>query len=98
MTARACAHATQRVDLRRAAAVTAGRLTGTASRLLGRGGGTALPGLVATRLDPTLLTSLSAQLSHGLTVLTGTNGKTTTARLLGSIAQAAGLAPLSNES
>ncbi len=50
---------------------------------LGRGGGTALPGLVAEKLHGGLLQVLSGQLS-GTIVVAGTNGKTTTSRLLAS--------------
>ena len=48
------------------------------SRVSGRGGGEALPGLVAERLDPHLAGRLAEQLRHGVILVTGTNGKTTT--------------------
>lgn len=50
---------------------------------LGKGGGTALPGLLAYRLNKKLLPHLSQQLS-GSIVVSGTNGKTTTSRLIAS--------------
>lgn len=53
-----------------------------ASRWLGRGGGLALPGLVAEKLDPNLAAKLIKQLSGGVIVVTGTNGKTTTTKML----------------
>ena len=81
---------------RLALAVAAGRATGRVSRLLGRGGGTALPGLVAERIDPHLVANLAAQLGRGAITVTGTNGKTTTSRLLASIADAAMLPVLHN--
>jgi UDP-N-acetylmuramyl tripeptide synthase len=86
------------VSVRRAAAVNAARLSGVATRALGRGGGTALPGLVATTLDPGVIADLAAQLVNGVTVVTGTNGKTTTCRILADLLRAAGYRPLRNQS
>ena len=84
------------LDVRRATAVAAGKLSATVTRLLGMGGGTALPGLVAARLDPRIVRDLSAQLMHGSVVVSGTNGKTTTARMLSAILSDASFAPLRN--
>ena len=53
-----------------------------ASRALGRGGGTALPGLVAERIDPQIVRDLGRQLGGGRVLITGTNGKTTTSRIV----------------
>ncbi|MGD0765017.1 MAG: Mur ligase family protein [Dehalococcoidia bacterium] len=83
---------------RLAAAIAAGKLAGRASRVLRRGGGTALPGLVAERLDPRLVARLAPRLGQGSLVVTGTNGKTTTAHMLSSVATAAGYLPLHNRS
>jgi UDP-N-acetylmuramyl tripeptide synthase len=80
------------------AAVTAGKASALATRILGRGGGTALPGLVAQTIYPDILRALTARLPGGAVVVTGTNGKTTTSRMLGSILEAAGLKPLHNRS
>jgi UDP-N-acetylmuramyl tripeptide synthase len=79
-------------------ALLAGRVTGEVVRRLGRGGGTALPGLVAGRLAPGLVEAAVAQLGHGAVTVTGTNGKTTTAHLLAGIARSTGLRPLANSS
>ena len=68
--------------MRRTAAVWAGKATGALSRLTGHGGGTTLPGDVARAIDPTVLRKLTSDLTEGSIVITGTNGKTTTARLL----------------
>lgn len=87
---------TSPIAWRRAVAVAAGKLAGTASRALGKGGGTSFPGLVATRLDPNLVGDLAAQLACGSMVVSGTNGKTTTARMLAVIVSDAGFAPLRN--
>jgi len=78
--------------------VIAGKLFGAASRGLGRGGGTALPGVVAQRIEPRLVSRLARQLGGGRALVTGTNGKTTTARMLAEIAVAAGATPVHNRS
>ena len=61
-------------------------------------GGTALPGLVATRLDPHILRGLTARLPGGSAMVIGTNGKTTTTRLLATILALAGLKVANNRS
>jgi UDP-N-acetylmuramyl tripeptide synthase len=66
------------------------------SRLLGRGGGQALPGLLAERLDPNLAGKLAARLPHGVILVTGTNGKTTTTRLIAAALEAHGERVLTN--
>jgi UDP-N-acetylmuramyl tripeptide synthase len=87
-----------RPPLRAIVAVAAGKALGVASRRLGRGGGTALPGAVAQRIEPRLASRLARQLGRGRAMVTGTNGKTTTARMLAEIAAAAGAAPVHNRS
>lgn len=52
------------------------------SRLFGQGGGTAAPGLIALKIYPRLLSYFSSQFKKGTILITGTNGKTTTARLI----------------
>lgn len=79
-------------------ALAAGRLAGAASRALRLGGGTAVAGLVAQRVDPALVERLARGLGHGCAIVTGTNGKTTTARMLAAAAREAGLYPLANPS
>ena len=83
---------------RERAAVLAGRLAGALARRAGRGGGTALPGLVAGALAPRLLEGRAAALGHGAVLVSGTNGKTTTTHLLAAIAGGAGLGVVSNRS
>ncbi len=68
------------MEPRTQAAVLAGKLTRAATRRAGRGG-TALPGLVAERIDKDVVARLADQL-HAAVLVTGTNGKTTTARML----------------
>jgi len=65
-----------------------------ASRL--RGGGSALPGLVVERLDPRFLSHALADLPGGVVVITGTNGKTTTTKMLVAILREHGLTVFSN--
>jgi lipid II isoglutaminyl synthase (glutamine-hydrolysing) len=60
------------------------------SRTLGRGGGHALPGLIAERLDPHLARKLAGGLPHGVILVTGTNGKTTTTKLIRAALEASG--------
>ncbi|MDO8616675.1 MAG: MurT ligase domain-containing protein [Dehalococcoidia bacterium] len=82
--------------IRRAAAIAAARAAAALSRRLRFGGGTALPGLVAQRIHPDIVRELAAGLGAGSVLVTGTNGKTTTARLLRNILQEAGLKPVAN--
>ena len=84
------------MPLRTAAAVTAGKGAALASRLLGRGGGTALPGLVAERFDPQIVAHLGRQLGRGRVLVTGTNGKTTTSRIVAQALEEGGLPYLHN--
>jgi UDP-N-acetylmuramyl tripeptide synthase len=83
-------------DLRLAAALATAKGTYRATQLLGRSGGTALPGLAAERVDPRLIGKLAARLPEGVIVVAGTNGKTTTARMLADILTTAGKTVLNN--
>jgi lipid II isoglutaminyl synthase (glutamine-hydrolysing) len=85
-------------SLRDRAALLAGRGAGASARRLGRGGGTALPGLVAGAIASDLVRSLAESLPQGVVTVTGTNGKTTTAHLLSAILTEAGFEPLANRS
>lgn len=69
-------------------AYVAAKSTKTLTRILGREG-TSLPGAVALRLHPRVLADIRKHLAHVILV-TGTNGKTTTTRILADIARAAG--------
>ena len=81
--------------LRLLIATTVGRLAGRLSRLLGRGG-TALPGLIAERIDPRAIEKLVAGLPDGVVVVTGTNGKTTTTKMLAAVLEADGRRVVTN--
>src|SRR6266446_6145624 len=82
--------------MRRTAAVWAGKATGALSRISRLGGGTTLPGDVARAIDPDVLRKLSRDLEQGAIVITGTNGKTTTARLISGLLEGAGQSVVSN--
>lgn len=77
------------MNLRSRMAVWMGKTLVTATRMAGRGG-TTLPGAVARKVAPDLLRTLAAQPREGVVAVTGTNGKTTTAKMLSSICEAAG--------
>jgi len=85
-------------DVRTAVAVNTAKLAAALSRRLGLGGGTALPGLMAEAVAPGLAARLARELGHGCLLVTGTNGKTTTARLVRNIVRAAGYRPVHNGS
>jgi UDP-N-acetylmuramyl tripeptide synthase len=74
------------------------RAIGSASRLTGRGGGTTLPGRVLLRLDAHAIGRLAAGLSGPVTLISATNGKTTTAGMLGQVLSRAGRKPIHNRS
>jgi UDP-N-acetylmuramyl tripeptide synthase len=70
-------------------AIAVGKTSGMLARRLGLGGGTNLPGTLARRVDPQVLRSLVAALPHGVVLISGTNGKTTTSRMLAAILEQA---------
>jgi UDP-N-acetylmuramyl tripeptide synthase len=74
------------------------RAAGALSRRLGRGGGTSLPGKLLVRWRPEVIRDLAAALPAGTIVLSATNGKTTTARLLAACARAGGHRLVTNPS
>src|SRR5680860_732946 len=85
-------------NLRLSASVVAAKVTAAGIRALGRGGGTSGPGLVAERIDPGMLTKLTSRLEHGAIVVAGTNGKTTTSRMVADILVANGHRVVHNRS
>jgi UDP-N-acetylmuramyl tripeptide synthase len=72
------------------------RAVGAASRASGRGGGTTLPGRLLLRLSPDAIHRLGAELERGVTLVSATNGKTTTAGMLAAVLAAEGRAPVHN--
>lgn len=83
-------------DLRLPAALVAGRAAATLSRRLGRGGGTVISGHIVPRLAPNALRTLTRRLPLGSIVVSGTNGKTTTTRLIAHTLEAAGYRAVHN--
>jgi UDP-N-acetylmuramyl tripeptide synthase len=77
------------------AKLTAARAVGAASRASGRGGGTTLPGRMLLRLAPDALGRLGGDLSP-TTIVSATNGKTTTAGMIAAALEAAGRHPVHN--
>ena len=77
----------------------AAQLTTAGLRRTGRGGGTAAPGLVADFVDPEHPAQDSARrLDRGVVVVAGTNGKTTTSRMIADMLEADGARVVHNRS
>lgn len=67
-------------------------------KIIGRFGGTALPGLVGLKLCPGLINQIAEKNNLSSVVITGTNGKTSTARLLGAVLTEKQISFISNSS
>ncbi|MFT4187473.1 MAG: MurT ligase domain-containing protein [Aeromicrobium sp.] len=78
----------------RRSTIVVGKLVRALARL--RGGGSALPGLVIERRDPGFVPSVLAQLPRGVVVVSGTNGKTTTTKMVTELLQSQGLKVFTN--
>lgn len=61
-----------------------------------RGGGSALPGLVVDKIDPGFLARVLGRLPYGVVAVSGTNGKTTTTKMIVEILEAQGLRVFTN--
>jgi UDP-N-acetylmuramyl tripeptide synthase len=79
-----------RLPMRARVATTVGGAAATVSRLAGKGDGSVIGGVISLRLAPDLLSLLAA--GRQVVLVTGTNGKTTTTKLI-----TAALAPLGGE-
>lgn len=77
------------------ATVAAGRFVRFASRVT-KHGGSALPGKVVEKIDPGFLTRTLGQLPLGVVLVSGTNGKTTTTRMVASMLSDLGLKVFTN--
>lgn len=73
-----------------------GKLVKKAMRI--RGGGSALPGLVVEKLSPNFLKNALSNLPKGVVVISGTNGKTTTTKIVVDLLRAHGLSVFTNRS
>jgi len=76
-------------------AVLLGKLIAYFTKILKIGGGSAAPGLYALKIYPKLVEKLSQQIPRNV-VITGTNGKTTTAKMLAHFAKNSGLKTIRN--
>jgi UDP-N-acetylmuramyl tripeptide synthase len=82
------AESTQPLSPRARLAVTAGRAAAAVSRAAGRGSGSVIGGRVALKVDPDLLSRLAEHLE--VVLVSATNGKTTTTRLIAEALRAGG--------
>ena len=71
-----------------------GKAVRTIARI--RGGGSALPGLFVEKIDPDFIKRTLAQLPHGTVVISGTNGKTTTTKMVVALLESQGLKVFTN--
>ncbi|HLW46774.1 MAG TPA: Mur ligase family protein [bacterium] len=78
------------LNVRLSTAIALGKTAATLSRVLGRGGGTTMPGRVARAVEPDVVGLLARRLTGGTVLVAGTNGKTTTAHLIAHIMRAEG--------
>ena len=62
-----------------------------------RGGGSALPGLFMEKIDPNFVSETLSQLPHGVVVISGTNGKTTTTKMVVELLEGQGLRVFTNK-
>jgi len=76
-------------------AILVGKIIAKLTRFFHIGGGSAAPGLFALRIDPQLVEKLVKKIPTNI-VITGTNGKTTTARMLAHLAKEAGIKVIRN--
>lgn len=72
-----------------------GKAVRGASRLL-RHGGSAFPGKIVEQIDPGFLARTLADLPYGVVLVSGTNGKTTTTRMVASMLETLGLKVFTN--
>jgi lipid II isoglutaminyl synthase (glutamine-hydrolysing) len=82
--------------VRKAVGTLLGKSVAGAVKLRGRSSGQALPGLVVETLIPGYLGVMLRQLKDGVVVITGTNGKTTTTKMVVEVLRANGKRVLTN--
>jgi len=83
---------TKPISVRAFLALAAGKGAAWATRLAGRGGGTAITGMVARKVDPHILDELVRIPGVPVVAITGSNGKTTTARFAAALLRGEGVA------
>ncbi len=79
-------------------ALAVGRVLRVLIRLVRKGGGSALPGLVVSKIDAGLLAKSLRKFASGLVVVTGSAGKSTTTKMLVAIVRAHGIKVFTNPS
>ncbi len=79
-------------------AIIVGKILIFLCRFTGVGGGLTLPGLVAEKISPQILTKITKSLKNGSIIITGTNGKTTTVKMLANILARSGFKVVYNHS
>ncbi|MFV0484874.1 MAG: MurT ligase domain-containing protein [Candidatus Saccharimonadales bacterium] len=75
-------------------------LIGKGVRLVSRmrgNGGSALPGLVIERMNPKFVSEVLSKLKYGVVVVSGTNGKTTTTKIITELLEKQGLKVFTND-
>lgn len=66
------------------------------SALRVRGGGSAMPGLVIEKIDPDFVRRTLDSLPHGVVLISGTNGKTTTTKMIVELLESQGMKVFTN--
>ena len=79
-------------------AIVVTRLARVAIRRIRPGGGSALPGLILSKIAPRLLAKTLRSFAQGVVVITGSAGKSTTTKIVVAIARAHGLEVFTNPS
>ncbi len=72
-----------------------GKIIQAISRL--KGGGSALPGLVMEKINPNFISNMLKGLKYGVVVISGTNGKTTTTKMVVELLESQGINVFSNK-
>lgn len=84
------------IDMPQPFVVILGKAVRYAAKL--RGGGSALPGLFVEKIDPNFAKKILNKLPRGVVVISGSNGKTTTTKVVVELLEAQGLKVFTNKS
>jgi UDP-N-acetylmuramyl tripeptide synthase len=79
-------------------AIIAAKGASSLSRILRLGSGLTYPGVIAERMHPRIISDLARTLIGGAAIVTGTNGKTTTSKMLGDTLASVGHRVVRNDS
>ena len=72
-----------------------GKIVQAISRI--KGGGSALPGFIVEKINPNFISNILKSLPNGVVVVSGTNGKTTTTKMVVELLESQGLKVFSNK-